>query len=104
MPDDLRCRIVRELVLSLFPGAGLLDMGFEQAGYSVVRGPDTLLGGNIRRLTVQPNWFTGMIAGPPCQDFSRARRVAPTGYGVAMLKEFCRLVTEGEPTWWVLEN
>lgn len=32
------------LVLSLFPGAGLLDAGFTQAGFSVVRGPDLLLG------------------------------------------------------------
>lgn len=30
-----------ELVLSLFPGIGLLDKGFEQAGFSVVRGPVT---------------------------------------------------------------
>ena len=29
---------VSRLVLSLFPGAGLLDRGFEQAGFCVVRG------------------------------------------------------------------
>jgi len=28
------------LVLSLFPGIGLLDMAFEQEGFCVVRGPD----------------------------------------------------------------
>ena len=35
------------LVLSLFPGAGLLDRGFEQAGFCVVRGPDILFGQRI---------------------------------------------------------
>src|SRR6516164_7336123 len=28
------------LVLSLFPGIGLLDMAFEESGFCVVRGPD----------------------------------------------------------------
>lgn len=37
------------LVLSLFPGIGLLDMAFEAEGFCVVRGPDLLWGGDIRR-------------------------------------------------------
>lgn len=37
------------LVLSLFPGIGLLDLAFEEQGYCVVRGPDLLWGGNIER-------------------------------------------------------
>lgn len=36
------------LVLSLFPGIGMLDRGFEEEGYCVVRGPDVLWGGDIR--------------------------------------------------------
>src|SRR4051812_29288867 len=93
-----------ELVLSLFPGAGLLDKGFELAGYCVVRGPDTLLGGDIRTFRIPPRWLTGIIGGPPCQDFSRARLAPPTGYGEAMLREYARLVMEGQPLWWLLEN
>lgn len=30
------------LVLSIFPGIGLFDRGFEAAGFCVVRGPDVL--------------------------------------------------------------
>ena len=30
------------LVLSLFPGLGLLDQAFEEDGFCVVRGPDLL--------------------------------------------------------------
>jgi len=31
---------VSGLVLSLFPGIGLLDRAFEEEGFTVVRGPD----------------------------------------------------------------
>ncbi len=99
------------LVLSLFPGAGLLDLGFQKAGWCVVRGPDILLGHDIRLFTVagldaQPgkSRFDGIIAGPPCQDFSRARRRPPSGHGDAMLRELCRLITEVRPEWWLVEN
>lgn len=33
------------LVLSLFPGIGLLDLAFELESFCVVRGPDLLWGG-----------------------------------------------------------
>lgn len=36
-----------QLVLSLFPGIGLLDMAFEEEGFCVVRGPDLLWGGDV---------------------------------------------------------
>lgn len=38
-----------QLVLSLFPGIGLLDIPFEESGFCVVRGPDLLFGGDIRK-------------------------------------------------------
>lgn len=92
------------LLLSLFPGADLLGRGFESAGYCVVRGPDTLLGQDVRTFTLEPDAFEGIFGGSPCQDFSRARRRPPTGHGVEMLKHFRRLITEGAPLWWLLEN
>ncbi len=92
------------LILSLFPGAGLLDRGFEQAGFCVVRGPDTLLGQRIEDFHAPAGHFAGVIGGPPCQDFSRARRHPPTGHGLRMLTEFARVVTEAQPAWWLMEN
>jgi len=92
------------LVLSLFPGAGLLDRGFHLAGWCVVRGPDTLLGQDIREFHAGPGHFAGVIGGPPCQDFSRARRRPPSGYGLKMIQEFARVVTEADPDWWLMEN
>lgn len=92
------------LVLSLFPGAGLLDRGFQQAGYCVVRAPDLLLGQSIEDFSTPAGHFVGVIGGPPCQDFSRARRRPPTGHGERMLAEYRRVVTEAQPDWWLMEN
>lgn len=97
--------VTRNLVLSLFPGADLLGRGFEAAGYTVLRGPDTLLGQDIRSFAWTAHASPeGVAGGSPCQDFSRRRRTAPTGYGRAMLKQFARVVTESQPEWWLLEN
>lgn len=92
------------LVLSLFPGIDLLGRGFEAEGFCVVRGPDLIFGGDIREFFPPSGVFAGIIGGSPCQDFSKARRCAPTGYGVEMLAEFARCVTEARPDWFLLEN
>jgi DNA (cytosine-5)-methyltransferase 1 len=97
-------QLSHRLILSIFPGIGLLDRAFEEQGFCVVRGPDLLWGGDIRQFHPPPNVFWGVMGGPPCQDFSRLRRDAPTGYGLEMLAEFLRVVTEAQPEWWLMEN
>lgn len=92
------------LVLSLFPGIDLLGRGFEDEGFCVVRGPDPLWGGDVRSFTPPAYVFHGVIGGPPCQDFSKARRSAPTGHGQAMLDEFVRCVEQAAPSWFLMEN
>lgn len=92
------------LVLSLFPGLDLMGQGFEADGYCIVRGPDLLWGGDVRRFFPPRGVFTGIIGGSPCQDFSRLRRVPPTGYGLEMVAHFQRCVTEAQPVWFLLEN
>lgn len=92
------------VVLSLFPGVGLLDRAFEEEGFIVVRGPDVLFGGDIRNFHPGRGWCFGVIGGPPCQDFSAARRSGVTGYGVTMLAEFVRVVEALQPAWWLAEN
>lgn len=92
------------LILSLFPGIGLLDRAFEEIGFCIVRGPDLLWGGDVRRFDPPPGSFGGIIGGPPCQDFSAARRAPPTGNGRAMLAEFVRIVEQVRPSFWLIEN
>lgn len=95
------------MVLSLFPGIGLLDMAFEAVGFCVVRGPDLLWGGDVRRFHPPAGKFDGVIGGPPCQAFSRLRRfVEANGLTVAadLIPEFERCVIEAIPDWFVMEN
>ena len=94
----------KEQLLSLFCGAGGLDLGFEQAGYSVsvavdLRPPSVESYNHNRReksghvcdvtqLTVEKldelagRCFApvGIIGGPPCQSFSRAARSSEDDY------------------------
>lgn len=93
------------LVLSLFPGIGLLDMAFEEEGFCVVRGPDLLWGGDIRTFHPPAGRFDGVIGGPPCQTASQMghlNRLA--GIHGNLVPEFERIVRETSPTWWVMEN
>ncbi len=96
------------LVLSLFPGIGLLDMAFEAEGFCVVRGPDVLWGGDVRRFSPPAGVFQGVIGGPPCQTFSTlANLVRASGHEPRfgnLIPEFERVVKEADPDWFLMEN
>lgn len=95
------------LVLSLFPGIGLLDMAFEEEGFCVVRGPDLLWGGDIRRFHPPAGKFAGVIGGPPCQRFSPLAQASRKGLQPLaddLIPEYERVVSEAQPTWFVMEN
>lgn len=91
------------IVLSLFPGIGLLDHAFELEGFTVVRGPDILWGGDIHTFHIPPGRFEGIIGGPPCQKFSTASAIAGTSK-LDLIPEFLRVVREGKPQFVVMEN
>jgi len=94
------------LVLSLFPGIGLLDMAFEQEGFCVVRGPDLLWGGDIRSFHPPSGRFDGVIGGPPCQVHSGMSDLNPLAgrkHG-DQIPEFERCVAEAVPSWFLMEN
>jgi DNA (cytosine-5)-methyltransferase 1 len=97
---------VSGLILSLFPGIGLLDMAFEAEGFCVVRGPDLLWGGDVRNFHPPAGRFEGVIGGPPCQlygglaNFAHRWKHAPEH----LIPEYERVVSEAGPGWWVMEN
>ena len=94
--------LLGQLVLSLFPGADLFGKSFELLGACVVRGPEKLLGQDIRDFKCVPGRFDGVIGGPPCQAFSQA---AISGSNAEnLIPEFVRVVEESKPRWAVMEN
>lgn len=97
------------VVLSLFPGIGLLDMAFEEEGFCVVRGPDLLWGGDIRRFHPPAGRFDGVIGGPPCKAFSHLVHVVRAVHGEGavaenLIPEYERVVGAAAPAWFVMEN
>lgn len=92
------------LVLSLFPGIGLLDRAFEAEGFTVVRGPDVLWGGDVRTFHAPAGRFDGVVGGPPCQVFSPMAAFGGTGRFGNLIPEFERVVGEAQPDWWLMEN
>src|SRR5438128_7364015 len=99
---------MRQLVLSLFPGIGLLDSAFEMEGFTVVRGPDVLWGGDIKTFHPPAGKFDGIIGGPPCQAFSSlAHLVRCNGHEPKfgnLIPEYERCVAEAQPDWFLMEN
>lgn len=95
-----------QLVLSLFPGIGLLDRAFEEEGFCVVRGPDLLWGGDVRRFNPPAGRFDGVIGGPPCHKFSDLERLAEWRGKPHenLIPEFERCIAEAKPQWFVMEN
>jgi DNA (cytosine-5)-methyltransferase 1 len=97
-----------QLILSLFPGIGLLDRAFELEGFCVVRGPDVIWGGDIRNFHPPAGKFSGVIGGPPCQMFSRlAHMVRHNGHEPKfgnLIPEYERCVREAAPQWFLMEE
>ncbi len=99
------------MILSLFPGIDLLGRAFEQEWPEacIVRGPDVLWGGDIKRFHVPAGVFDGIIGGPPCQCFSRLRHIVKQRWGESaiaenLIPEFERVVSEAQPEWFLMEN
>ena len=95
------------VILSLFPGIGLLDRAFEEAGFCVVRGPDALWGGDVMTFHPPAGRFDGVVGGPPCQchsQFAALRRATGGRIAVDLIPEFRRVVHEAAPGWFLMEN
>jgi DNA (cytosine-5)-methyltransferase 1 len=84
----------------------LLDRAFEAEGFTVVRGPDPIFGGDIRDFHVPADKFSGIIGGPPCQHWTRLMFLNPNaGKGMGwVVDEYARVVEEAQPEWFVMEE
>lgn len=101
-----------QLLLSLFPNIGMLDLAFEEEWPEacVVRGPDLIYNAlsDVRRFRPMAGRFDGILGGPPCQSFSSlahlVRRAGNEPRFGNLIPEFERCIAEAQPDWFVMEN
>lgn len=91
------------LILDLCAGSGSWSEPYERAGYRVER--VTLPAGDVRTYR-PPASVWGVLAAPPCTEFSLAKGSARRDFvrGMETVNACMRIIGQCSPSWWALEN
>lgn len=95
--------IEERVILDLCAGSGSWSEPYRRAGYPVRR--VTLPADDVRTFIVKGEVW-GVLAAPPCTEFSLAKNGQPRDFveGMACVNACLRIVMLARPRWWALEN
>lgn len=95
--------VSERVVLDLCGGSGAWSLPYAAAGYDVrvITLPDADV-----RTYVPPALVWGVLAAPPCTEFSIAKNGRARDFvrGMEAVNACLRIVMQCSPTWWALEN
>lgn len=101
---------MKGVILSLCDFTGNWSRPYEEAGYEVIR-VDLQHGQDVRLLKKLDQTVHGILAAPPCTNFSKAGAWTWTARGdvglldgLSVVDACLRAVTIYRPAWWALEN
>lgn len=96
--------ISERVILDLCAGSGSWSEPYKAAGYPVRR--LTLPQYDVRVLPVPEEKIWGIVAAPPCTEFSLAKNGQDRDFraGLEVVSACLRIVAACEPQWWALEN
>ena len=97
-----------KIILDLCGGTGAWSKPYKDAGYDVrlITLPDDDV-----RLHIPPSGVYGVLAAPPCTEFSKAKHFHGKGNythnftaGLEIVSACMRIILTCKPQWWALEN
>ncbi len=96
--------VADRVVLDLCSGSGAWSEPYRRAGYRVVC-VDATNGADVRLFTA-PSGVHGVLAAPPCTEFSLAKngRERNLVLGLELVSACLRIIVGVRPKWWALEN
>lgn len=104
-PGQVLPPVAERVILDLCAGSGSWSKPYADAGYRVVH--VTLPDADVRTY-VPPENVWGVLAAPPCDQFSLARNGHPSPRdilrGMETVNACMRVVLQCRPRWWALEN
>jgi len=99
--------VSERIILDLCAGSGSWSEPYKRAGYDVRR--VTLPEYDVRMYMPPERGVWGIVAAPPCTEFSLARNAEPKRPrdfvgGLEVVSACLRIIVTTSPRWWALEN